>query len=114
MTAYNAGRSSQESPHQRVWHQNLSGRQNIPLAALPNRYASQSDTQGTENSEQTENERLRYKVKSLRTELRKTIDCLEQAHYAAARQKQLTEMKVSIVVSGLGDQYTGYENGRVI
>ena len=50
------------------------------------------------------NERLRYKVKSLKTALHKTMDCLEPAQYAAARQKRLTELKVSMIVSGLGDQ----------
>jgi hypothetical protein len=78
-------------------------------------HRSESDTQGTGNSEQTENERLRYKVKSLRAELHQTMDSLEQAQHNAARQKRLTELKVSIVVSGLGDgRYAGYENGRVI
>ena len=43
------------------------------------------------------------------------MDSLVQAQHNAARQKRLTELKVSIVVSGLGDgRYTGYENGRVI
>jgi len=78
-------------------------------------HRSGSDTQGTGKSEQTENERLRYKVKSLRAQLHQTMDSLEQAQHNAARQKRLTELKVSIVVSGLGDgRYAGYENGRVI
>jgi len=108
MTAYNVGRSSQ------------TGESSSASSASESDRASEysvdrSDTQDSENSEQTENERLRYKVKCLRTELHKTMDCLEHAQYAVARQKRLTELKVSIVVSGLGGgQYAGYENGRVI
>ena len=41
------------------------------------------------------------------------MDSLEQAQHNAARQKRLAELKVSIVVSGLGDgRYTGYELGK--
>ena len=97
MTAYNAGRSSQSGE---------SGSDNA------SQYSFDSSAV---NSEQTENERLRNRIKSLRAELHTTTACLEQAQYAAARQKRLTELKVSLVVSGLGGgQYAGYENGRVI
>ena len=58
-------------------------------------HRSGSDMQGTGNSEQTERERLRYKVKSLRAELHQTMDSLEQAQHNAARQKRLTELKVT-------------------
>jgi len=118
MTAYNFSRSSQtgeSSSASSVSESDRASEYSVDSSAESERYPRGSDTQGTEHSEQTENERLRYKVKSLRTELHKTMDCLEQAQYAAARQKRLTEMKVSIVVAGLGSgQYAGYENGKVI
>jgi hypothetical protein len=71
----------------------------------------ESDTEDTENCERTENKRLRHKVKSLRAELHTTLDCLEQAH---AKQKRLTELKVSAVLVGLSDRYAGYENRKVV
>ena len=118
MTAYNFGRSSQtggSSTASSVSESDRASEYSVDSSAESERYRRGSDTQGTENSEQTENERLRYKVKSLRTELHKTMDYLEHAHCAVARQKRLTELKLSIVVSGLGGgRYAGYENGRVI
>ncbi len=39
---------------------------------------------------------------------------MEQAHDAVAKQKRLTELKVSAVLVGLSDRYAGYENGKVV
>jgi hypothetical protein len=73
-----------------------------------------SDTEDTENCDRTENKRLRHKVRSLRAELHTTPDCLEQAHDTVAKQKRLTELKVSAILVGLSDRYAGYENGKVV
>ena len=118
MTAYNSSRSSQagESSSVSLASESDSASQySSGSRAESEWFRRKSDTQETENSERTENERLLYKVKSLKAELHKTLDCLEQAQYAAAKQKRLMDHKISLVVAGLaGGQYIGYENGRVI
>ena len=75
-TAYNVGRSSQTVESSSASSASESDR--------ASKYSvNRLDAQVTENGEQTENERLRYKVKSLRAELHKTLDCLEHAQHAA-------------------------------
>ena len=118
MTAYNASRSSQAGESSSSSSASESGRvseSSFASSTESGRYCQETDCTGTENSERTENEILRYKVKSLKAKLHKTLDCLEQSQYAAARQKRLMDHKISVVVAGLaGGQYIGYENGRVI
>ena len=113
MAAYNSSKSSQSSASL-TSESDRASEYSSGGSAVSERCRHASHTKGTENSEQTENERLRYKVKSLRAELHRTMDSLEQPQHETARQKRLTEFKVSIVVSGLSDRYAGYENGRVI
>jgi hypothetical protein len=127
MTAFNSSRSSQAGESS-VTSSSVSSASESQ-ADCASQYSSgssaeseqgrrKSDAPDTEHRERTENERLRRKVKSLKAEaaeLHVTLDCLEQAQYAAAKQKRLTDHRIGIVVSGLASgQYIGYENGRVI
>ena len=113
MAAYNSSKSSQSSASLRS-ESDCASEYSSGCSAVSERCRHRSHTQGTEDGGQTETERLRYKVRSLRAELHQTMDSLEQAQHETARQKQLTELKVSLVVAGLSDRYAGYENGRVI
>jgi hypothetical protein len=124
MTAYNNSKRSQSSASSSASlaseinseydkaSQHSSGGSGVSVRIQ--RTSRKSDTEDTENCERTENKRLRHEVESLRAELHTTLDCLEQAHDAVAKQKRLTELKVSAVLVGLSDRYAGYENGKVV
>ena len=118
MTAYNAGKASAVGDSSSAWlaseSNSLSDYSGCGAAelSLSSTDGKDSAMQALPGTPQAENGRLRGSVTSLETALHRTIDCLKQATSEAARQKRQSGMRVSAVVTRLGNHYAGYEKGR--
>ena len=74
------------------------------------------DSQGTENTERTENEKLRKQAKYLKKELDETLDAYEQALRDAQWHKQSSVLAMSATLTRHVPNCSGYdlENRRLI